>query len=461
MSRDAARTSACATVLLICCVPGFCQPAVDFHNSPRVHELIRAGNLYLSQADALALAIENNLDVELDRFSFQVADTDVLRAKGGGLLRGVPFLIVETPTGVGGPLSPVVTNPASGTSVTTGTAITTNALELGALGEPQTSLSIQGPIPQSNGTPIPIFDPSIVGQLNWMHQSTPQLDLLSYGVPSLVSNGFNANAGLVDAFASGTQVNLAFNNTHQSLNALDTNYNPYTGSSLGLTVTQPLVRGFGPALNRRFIRIAANDRKITTLLFHQQLIATVYGVIRLYTDFVALYEDVKVKQETVAAAEKLYSDTKAQVDEGTLAPVEMTRANAQVFATRQDLINARGVLEEQQAILKNLLTRTGNADPEVQAATIVPTDSLDIPEKEEIQPIQDLFTAAIANRPDLGQANLQIENSQIGLKGARNATLPEVDLVGIVQNNGLAGALNPSAPATSTPFVGGYGTALD
>jgi outer membrane protein TolC len=256
-------------------------------------------------------------------------------------------------------------------------------------------------------------------------------------------------------------VNLAFDNTHQSLNALTTNYNPYTGSSLGLTVTQPLLRGFGPALNHRFIRIAGNDRKITTLLFHQQLIATVYGVIRLYTDFVALYEDVKVKQETVAAAEKLFSDTKAQVDEGTLAPVEMTRANAQVFATRQDLINARGLLEEQQAILKNQLTRTGNADPEVQAATIIPTDPLNIPEKEEVRPIQDLFTEAMANRPDLGQASLQIENSQIGLKGARNATLPEVDLVGMVQNNGLAGPLNPVAPATNTPFTGGYGTVLD
>jgi len=210
------------------------------------------------------------------------------------------------------------------------------------------------------------------------------------------------------------------------------------------------------------MRIAANDRKINTLLFHQQLIATVYGVIRLYTDFVALSEDVKVKQESVAAAEKLYSDSKAQVDEGTLAPVELTRANAQLFATRQDLINSRGVLEEQQAILKNLLTRTGNADPEVQSATIIPTDPLSIPEKEEIQPIQDLFTQAIANRPDLGQANLQIENSQIGLKGARNATLPEVDLVGIMQGNGLAGPLNPLAPASgSTPFIGGYGTVLD
>jgi outer membrane protein len=450
------------SLLILCASVALCQAPVDFHNSPRVHDLIRAGNLYLSQADALALAIENNLDVELDRFSFRIADADLLRAKGGGLLRGVPFLIVETPTGVGGPLSPVVTNPASGTSVTAGTTVSTNALELGALGEPQTNLSIQGAIPQSTGTAVPIFDPSIVGQLNWMHQNTQQLDILSYGVPSLVANGFNANAGLVQSFGSGAQVNLAFNNTHQSLNALDTNYNPYTGSSLGLTVTQPLLRGFGPALNHRFIRIAANDRKINTLLFHQQLIATVYGVIRLYTDFVALYEDVKVKQETVAAAEKLYSDSKAQVDEGTLAPVELTRANAQLFATRQDLINSRGVLEEQQAILKNLLTRTGNADPEVQGATIIPTDPLSIPDKEEIQPIQDLFNQAMANRPDLGQASLQIENSQIGLKGAQDATRPEVDLVGIVQSNGLAGPLNPlTPPATDTPFIGGYGTVLD
>jgi outer membrane protein TolC len=141
--------------------------------------------------------------------------------------------------------------------------------------------------------------------------------------------------------------------------------------------------------------------------------------------------------------------------------VELTRANAQLFATRQDLINSSGVLEEQQAILKNLLTRTGNADPEVLAATIIPTDALDIPEKEDIRPMQELFTEALAQRPDLGQANLQIENSQIGLKGARSATRPEVDLVGTVQNNGLAGPLNTLAPAAETPFVGGYGTALD
>ena len=182
------------------------------------------------------------------------------------MLRGVPFLVTEAPTGAGGPLSPLSTNPASATSVTTGTTVTTNALELGALGEPQTNLSIQGTLPQSTGTPIPIFDPSAVGQLNWAHQTTPELNLLAYGVPYLVANGFNANAGYMQAFSTGAQLNVSFDNTHQSLNALNSSYNPYTGSSLGFTVTQPLLRGFGPSLNRRFIRIAGNERKITTLL---------------------------------------------------------------------------------------------------------------------------------------------------------------------------------------------------
>lgn len=445
--------------------PVFClllsAQSPDFQNSPRVHDLIRAGNLYLSQADALALAIENNLDVELDRFSFRIADADLLRAKGGGLLRGIPFQIAEAPTGAGGPLSPVVTNPASSTSVTAGTTVSTSALELGALGEPQTNFSIQGTIPQSTGTAVPIFDPSAVGQLNWMHQATPQLSLQSYGLPSLVAHGFNANAGLVQSFASGAQVNLAFDNTHQSLNALTTNYNPYTGSSLGLTVTQPLVRGFGPALNRRFIRIAGNDRKITTLLFHQQLIATVYGVIRLYTDFVALYEDEKVKQETVTLAEKLLTDTKAQFEEGTLAQVEMTRADAQVFSTRQDLINSRGLREEQEAILKNVLTRRGNEDPEVETARIIPTDPLNLPEKDEIRPMQDLISEALANRPDLDQARLQIDISHIGLQGARSLTQPEVDLVGVMQNNGLAGPASPFVANPYPGFIGGYGSTLD
>ncbi|HWC99666.1 MAG TPA: TolC family protein [Candidatus Sulfopaludibacter sp.] len=431
---------------------------VNLDNSQRIHDLIRAGNLYLSLQDALALAIENNLDIELQRYNLPIAGTDLLRTRGGGINRGLNFSLLEVPAGVGGPLSPLVVNRANTGTATAGTSVAANALELGVLGEPLINLSMQGTIGQSNGTAVPLYDPAVVGQLNWAHQTTPETSILSTGSNTLVTNTVTANAGLQQGFSTGAQASVNFNNSHQNVNALTTGINPYTGSSLGFNVTQPLLRGFGMSLNRRFIRIAGNEQRITGLLFQQQLIQTVYGVIRLYTDFVALYEDEKVKQETVSLAEKLLSDTRAQVEEGTLAQVELTRANAQLFSTRQDLINASGLREEEEAILKTVLTR--NKDQEIRSARIVPTDALSIPATDEIRPIQDLISDAIANRPDLGQARLQVANSIIGLQGAKNATLPEVDLVGGMQNNGLNGAATGFNNNTNPAFYGGYGGVL-
>jgi len=287
------------------------------------------------------------------------------------------------------------------------------------------------------------------------------LSMRTHLASALATNTALFNGGYVQGFGPGTQLNVGYNNSRQTLNSSRTLYSPYTSSNFGFTVTQPLLRGFGLAMNRRFIRIAKNEKRIADLLLRQQLIATVYGVVRLYTDLVALSEDVKVKEETLASAEKLYSDTKARVDEGTQAPIELTRANAQVFGIRQDVINARGLLEEQEAIVKSVITRRSSDDIDVLNARVIPTDSIDVPEKDEIRPIQDLLAEGFANRPDLRQAGIQIDNSQISLEGARNNLLPEIDLVGVAQNNALAGQPNPLAPSVDPTFVGGYASALE
>jgi outer membrane protein TolC len=433
------------------------QPPLRTENSPRFHDLLRAGNLYLSLQDALALAIENNLDIELQRYNLPLADLDLKRTLGGGTARGLNYTIFDAPTGTGGPVSAVPTSAAVNNRATAGSSIGTNALALNVLGEPQTNLSIQGPIPQTNGTAIPNYDPFLTGQLSWTHTTTPQNNTVQTGSPTLISGGTLFNAGIQQGFASGAVASLNFLNNRQSVNSLRSNYNPYTNSALGLNVTQPLLRGFGTALNRRFIRIAANEQKISSLVFQQQLILTVYGVIRLYTDLVALTEDEKVKTETVALAEKLLSDVKAQVEEGTLAQVEMARANAQVFSTRQDLINARGLREEQEAIFKNVLTRRGNEDSEVQSARVIPTDALSIPAVDDVRPMQDLIADALTRRPDVSQASLQIANARIGIEGARSLTKPQLDLIGIMQNNALAGQANPFSTNADPGFIGGYG----
>src|SRR5215831_17182183 len=121
-------------------------PAVNYDNSPRVHDLIRAGNLYLSLQDALALAIENNLDIELQRYLLPVANTELQRAKGGGTVRGLNFTLLEAPAGTGGPLSSLPTNAAAAGRATAGSSVSTNALALNVLGEPTVNESIQGTI---------------------------------------------------------------------------------------------------------------------------------------------------------------------------------------------------------------------------------------------------------------------------------------------------------------------------
>jgi outer membrane protein len=442
-------------------------PPIDFRNSNRIYDLLRAGNLYLSLPDAIALAIENNLDVEISRFDILAAKSDLLRAQGGGTLRGVSTAITQLAAGVGGPASPLLTTAAS--SATPSTSVPSNVTELSALASSQGSLSIL-PESYSAGPPLPMFDPAILGNVTWEHQNTPQPSSFATGNNTLISNSTTASLSLQQGFSPGTQYSLAYNSTSQNVNSLRTSYNPYTTGSLGLTITQPLLRGFGPAVNRRFIRIARNNERVGSQVFRQQLINAVYGVSRLYYDLVALNQDLRVKQGTLSAARTLYENTKAGVEEGTLAPLELTRAQAQVAGAEQDLVNSQGLLEEQEVIVKRILTR-GAADPAIHSSHIVPTEPLDVPAQEPILLHDELMTKAFANRPDLSVAGTQVDNSRIYLHASRNELLPELNLVGIGQGNGLSGQPNAAALSSTSStgiqtgavqpsLVGGYGTSL-
>jgi outer membrane protein TolC len=290
------------------------------------------------------------------------------------------------------------------------------------------------------------------------------------GTNALIANTATGNLGIQKALSTGTAVNLGFNNSRQISNATRSQYNPYTTGSLGLTVTQPLLQGFNIAVNRRFIRIAKNEERISDFIFRQQLLETVSGVIRLYWDLVSLGEDVKVKNQALALSQKLYEDNKSQVEVGTLAPLELKRAQAEVARSRQDRTNSESLALQQELLLKNVLTRSRDTDPLLRSARIIPLDRIQIPVNEQPQPVQDLVSQALNMRPDVAQAKIQIENSQIGLQGSRNALLPTLDLIGSLQNNGLTGQPNMvqqsqagAAALTSTadPFyVGGYGNAL-
>ena len=165
-------------------------------------------------------------------------------------------------------------------------------------------------------------------------------------------------------------------------------------------------------------------------------------MVNLYSDLVSFNEDVKVKRQALALAEKLYNDNKKQVEIGTLAPIEIVRAEAEVARSQQELTQSETQVLQQETILKNYLSRTGLMSPSIADARIVPTDQLKIPDVEQVQPVQDLVAKAVQNRPELAQTQLQIENAKISLVGSKSQLLPSLNLVASAQNNGLAGRTN-------------------
>jgi outer membrane protein len=422
-------------------------PPVNVSNSSRLDSLVRAGKLYLSLQDAIAASLENNIDIEIQRYGPKLAQTDLLRAKSGSTIRGVS------------------TNVSSGFQSASGTGVTGSGG--GGGGSSVQSSSNAGPATAN-------LDPALIGSLQWGHFSSPQTTSFLTGTTSLIQRQKIYNFGVQQGFLSGTVAQLGFNNSVSESNNIRNDFNPVTSSNMELYVSQHLLQGFGFAVNNRNIRIAKNNLQVADLVFQQQVINTVANVIGLYWDLVSYNEDVAVKRQALTLAQKLYNDNKKQVEIGTLAPIEIVRAEAEVAAREQDLTTSETNVLQQETILKNAISRNGVASPTIAEVRIVPTDRIRMPQVEAVQPIQDLTEKAIQKRPELAQTQIQLDNSRISLKGTKNALLPTIDAFVDLRNRGQAGSIStlpykdpltgeiiPRNPnSVDSFFLGGYSTVL-
>jgi outer membrane protein TolC len=214
--------------------------------------------------------------------------------------------------------------------------------------------------------------------------------------------------------------------------------NPFHAPSTSVTLTQPLLKGRGPAVNRRYLRIARTDRKISRLLFEQQVMDTVYGASRVYFDLVSLGENVLVKQEALRAATRQREDEEAQEKLGTLAPIDLTQAVALESSSRYDLIQAQGLYRQEEIVLRHLLLRTASPVFKAEFGEIVPTDRITVPDQPEAMDVDALVKQGLAQRPDLAQAQLQIETGHINVNASRNNTRPQVNLYANVETRGAS-----------------------
>src|SRR5271170_458086 len=415
--------------------------APNLANTARIDSLMRDGKLFLSLDDAIALALENNLDIAIARYNLNIADTDILRAKAGASTLGVNTGVVQnTPGGGVGGLGGQVGSGTGGTTLGAGGA------GAGAGGLVGSTLGF--------GSLITSFDPVVTGTLQEDHSSQTATSIFQGVFPgtSLAQNTGTVNFAYSQAFQWGTSLSLGFNNSRQTSNSFFSSLSPSLNSNFKATITQPLLQGFGFAANTRFIRIAKNNRELSDVAFRLQVITTVNQIQSMYWDLVFAYENVRVQKESLAFAEKTSSDTKKQVEIGSLAPIETVRAQSTVAQDQQALTIALTNLQLEQLLMKNALSRTLR-DQTLAGADVIPTSTMVLPESEPIQPTQDLIADALRHRADLVVQRIQLNSTEISNQAVRSALLPTLDLFAYYGGSGLGGSQNSTNLCANQPLA--------
>jgi len=375
------------------------QPVLT--NSPRLDQLIHDGKLELTLQDTIELALENSMDIAVQRYYPWISDASILKAKAGGLGYSTP-----------------------GSSLSSSTA----------------------------NLPSPSYDPTLTSTVAISSASTPVNNPFiagtgAAGVLDLITHTTEFNTQYTQSFDTGTNLFASWDNTRSSSNSAENFFNPAVQSTLSIGFTQALLNGFGIAVNTRNIRIAKNNRKIADWAFAQQAITTITATITAYWELVYARANVKVNEQAVTVSQKLYNDNKKQLDAGTMAPLDVTRAQSELATDRQNLIVAQTVQLQDEQILKNAITKNPLAPNVVNVEVITVDQPKQIPAIENPS-FEDSIQEAFAKRPELQEQLYNLKNAGIDIQATRNALLPSLTLGAQYTSVGLAG--NSPIPGATT-----------
>jgi outer membrane protein TolC len=413
-------------------------PQPNLANSPRVDTLVNNGVLELSLKDAIALALENNLDIAIARYNLPIAAADVLRTQAGGVFRGVNTGVVQnTPGGGIGGFGTAASGAGAG-----GTSGGAGGAGSGASGLVSSTLG--------TGTNVSSYDPLITGTLNNEKFTQPLSNIAIYGVPTLQQNTTNGNINYSQAFPTGTSLSVVFDNSRGATNSPNSFLNPTLNSYYHVLLQQQVFAGFGFGPNLRYLRIAKNNQKISDEAFKLQVISTITQIANMYWDLVAAYDDEQVKSRSLDFANQTLESDRKQLSLQAIPEMDVLKAEGEVATREQDLTVAKTTLEFQELLMKNALTKNLD-DPILEAMPVRPTDKSGTVDATTQGPTEDMIARALRDRIELGESDLDLDNRRISRDAARNAVLPSVVLTAFYGGTGLAGLPNPPTDISTAP----------
>jgi outer membrane protein TolC len=395
-------------------------PGPRLTNSPRLQDLIVNGKLTLTLDDAIALALENNLEIAVTRYDLPIAQTDLLRAKGGGATRGV----------AGSYQSTTLFSGSLGGGV--GSA--------GGVGAGGAGGVLGGGIDRVGSSPC--CDPDLRVSYGWSNAITPLNYTVVSGVPIDTTHQESASAGYSQGFLTGTSLFVSVSSSRLSSNTTKSIFNPELVSDFSAGVSQHLLRGFGTRTNARFIRIARNDVKYSTSVFRQNVIAALAVVMTSYYDLLADQESIRMAQGGLEYAQKLLENNQAETKIGPSAQYDVLRSQEEVALRQQVLLAAQNTFSQDGQSLKAKLSKSFNE--ELAKVEIIPSDRLPEPRAEDVPTLAEALKEAASHRPEIEQVELNLLNQQVVIQSIHNSLLPSLDAYASYYLAGLDGALSPT-----------------
>jgi len=424
-------------------------PPARLANTPRLSELVRAGTLYLTVQDAIALALENNVDIEVARYNPLILSLNVTRSEAGGTLPGVP------------------SNASQAGSVASGQGVagSQQAAGVSAPGTGSTHVQSTNATISQIGPVTPTLDPIIQEASTFSHTTSLYPDSQASATSTLVDGTRALTASIQQGLLTGGTVTLTYTDHYLNENSPTDVLNPTSAPVLAISVTQYLLNNAGVAVNARFINVAKMNRDASDLAFQTTVTNIVSQVLNAYYSLEAADEDLKAKRSATETATTFLANVKEQVRIGSLAPSETINADSLAITAQQALVDSEVALKQQEIQLKNLLSRNGTADPVLAAARILPVDPIRIPEHDDLPPLDDLVKQALANRTDLASERENEAATVVSNLGTKNGVLPFAVVLGSESQAGIAGTgKTVTVDGFTVPpnpyFVGGIGTAL-
>ena len=394
------------------------RPRMD--NSQRLQNMIVDGKLMLKLEDAIALAIENNLDVEVARYELPKAQADFLRSKGGGAARGA----------AGAFQSSAVFANAIGASGGGG----------GGGGGTGATSSLGGGIYSGGGGSC--CDPSVYAYYGWSNAITPINYTFVGGVPVETSHTSYFATGYSQGFLTGTGFSVSEASERYSSNTSTGMFNPVFSSGLSVGFSQNLLSGFGYRANARSIRQGPNTLKFAMSKFRQSVIEQVAAVTSTYYDLLADQEKIRVAQEGLQNAQKLLENNQVELKIGAVAQYDVLRSQEEVARRQQDLLAAQNTFSQDAQTLKAKISKSFNE--QLATVEISPADKLPEPHPDDVPPLNEAMREAASHRPEIEQADLNLRNQEYAIQQTRNALLPSLSVSASYNLQGLGGALRPT-----------------